>query len=73
MESSIVVMRYRKPSIKSFLGVTKAKKKMKRNIGISNITKHTNISKNVTRTVKRNSGYYSGPMKLIRFLMRLFK
>ncbi|WP_020590592.1 hypothetical protein [Kiloniella laminariae] len=66
-------MRYRKPSLKTALGITKAKKRIKKNLGIYEVTKYTNASKNVNGKVKRKSGYYTEPMKFLRFLIKLFK
>lgn len=66
-------MRYRKPSLKSVLGITKAKRRVKKAAGIYNITKYTNAPKNAKTRLKRKAGYYSEPMKLLRFIFRLFK
>ena len=66
-------MRYRKPSLKTILGVTKAKRRLKKELGIYNVTKITNAPANLKRRVKRQLGLESEPMKLFRFLGRLFK
>jgi len=66
-------MRYRKPSIKTLLGITKAKRKLKRDLGIYKVTKYTNAPKNMKTRLKRKAGYYSEPMKIFRFIKRLFK
>ncbi len=66
-------MRYRKPSLKTALGVTKAKRKLKKDLGVYKVTKYTNASKNAKTRLKRKAGYYSEPMKLFRFLKRLLK
>jgi hypothetical protein len=66
-------MRYRKPSLKTLLGVTSAKKKIKKDLGIYEITKVLNAPKNTKRKVKRAMGYESEPMKIFRFIQRLFK
>ena len=67
-------MRYRKPSLKTVLGLTKAKRRLKKDLGIYSITKVTNAPANLKRKVKRNLGCHeSEPMKLFRFLGRLFK
>lgn len=58
--------RYRKPSVKTALGVTKAKKTVKRQTGITAVTKPTRAASNLKRTVKRKAGYYSAPAKLVR-------
>ncbi len=66
-------MRYRKPSLKTILGLTKAKRRLKKELGIYEVTKYTNATKNAKQRIKRKLGYYSEPMKLLRFIHRLFK
>jgi putative lipase involved disintegration of autophagic bodies len=66
-------MRYRKPSIKSLLGITKAKRRVKRSLGVYKVTKYTNAPKNFKTKIKRKSGYYSAPMKIFRLIKRLIK
>jgi hypothetical protein len=66
-------IRYRRPSINTLLGVTKAKRKIKKDLGIYNVTRVINAPKNAERRVLRKAGYYSGPMKFLRFLKRFFK
>lgn len=66
-------MRYRMPSAKTLLGVTKAKRQVKSALGVYNVTKVTNAPGNAKRQVKRALGYESEPMKFFRFLTRLFK
>ena len=66
-------MRYRKPSLKSVLGVTKAKRKLKKDLGIYEVTKIINAPKNAKRRVKRKLGYESEIMKIFRFIGRMFK
>jgi hypothetical protein len=66
-------VRYRRPSLRTLLGVTKAKRQIKRDLGIYKVTKILNAPKNAERRLKRKAGYYSEPMKLFRFLLRLFK
>lgn len=65
--------RYRRPSLKTALGITKAKRRAKKAIGLDKVTRVLNAPKNAKRRAKRKLGYYSEPMKFIRFLMRLFK
>ena len=67
------IPRYRKPSVKKILGVTKAKRQIKKATGISNVTRVVNAPTNIKRTAKRKVGYESEPMKIFRFLGRLFK
>lgn len=64
------LFRYRKPSLKTMLGVTKAKKQAKKKLGITAAMKPIRAPKNAVRTMKRNAGYYSPIMKFLRFIMR---
>ena len=66
-------IRYRRPSMNTLLGVTKAKRQIKKDLGIYNVTRVINAHKNAERRALREVGYYSGPMKFLRFLRRLFK
>jgi hypothetical protein len=66
-------MRYRKPSLKTVLGITKAKRKIKKDLGIYEITKIINAPKNAKRKVKRSLGHESQIMKIFRFLSRILK
>ena len=67
------IFRYRRPSLNNVLGVTKAKRRVKKNLGIYGVTKYTNAPKNFERRVKRRAGYYSEPMKMARFIRRMLK
>jgi hypothetical protein len=67
------LIRYRKPSLKTALGVTKAKKKIKKDLGITAATKPLRAKSNLKRRAKRRVGYESEPMKFLRWLGRLFK
>ena len=67
------IFRYRRPSLNTILGVTKAKRRVKKNLGIYEVTKYTNAPKNFERRVKRRAGYYSEPMKMARFINRMLK
>lgn len=64
------VIRYRRPSLKTALGVTKAKKRMKKQLGITAAMKPFRTPGNAKRRALRKVGYYSGPMKFLRFFMR---
>lgn len=66
-------MRYRKPSLKTLLGVTKAKRKIGRSTGLYTVTKVINKPKNTKRSLMRKGGYESEIMKIFRLLGRLFK
>lgn len=60
------LFRYRKPSAKTVLGITKAKKRAKKASGITAATRPLRTATNLKRTAKRKVGYYSAPAKLIR-------
>lgn len=66
-------IRYRKPSLKTALGLTAAKKQLKRDLGIYKVTKVLNAPKNAKRRAKRALGWESEGAKLFRFIVRLFK
>jgi hypothetical protein len=66
-------MRYRKPSLKTLLGVTKAKRQIGRSTGLYSVTKAINKPKNMKRLLMRKAGYESEIMKIFRLLRRLFK
>lgn len=67
------LFRYRRPSVKTMLGVTRAKKRLNRQLGITAIKRPFRAPGNMKRRVLRRAGYYSEPMKFMRFLGRLFK
>ena len=67
------ILRYRRQSLKTMLGLTKAKRRVKKKLGIYKVTKVTNAPKNTKRRIKRKLGYESEPMKFFRFLKRVFK
>ncbi len=69
----IRIIRYRHPSLKTALGVTKAKKQVKRDLGITAAMRPFRAPGNMKRRVLRQAGYYSGPMKYFRFIRRIFK
>ena len=66
-------MRYRKPSVKTLLGVTKAKRQLGKSSGLYSVTKVLNRPKNMKRSLLRKAGYESELMKFFRFIGRLFK
>ena len=66
-------MRYRRPSLRSVLGITRAKKRMNRRLGITAVMRPVRARKNYERRVKRRLGYYSVPMKMFRLIRRLLK
>jgi hypothetical protein len=67
------LIRYRRPSMKTILGVTKAKKRMKKRLGITAAMRPMRAPGNMKRRVLRRAGYYSGPMKFLRLLSRISK
>ena len=62
--------RFRRPSLRTALGVTKAERTIKRKSGFYAATKITRLPYNTKRTILRRAGYYSGPMKLLRWLFK---
>ena len=64
------LFRYRRPSVKTMLGVTRAKKRMNRQLGITAIKRPFRAPGNMKRRMLRKAGYYSGPMKFLRFMGR---
>lgn len=66
-------IRYRRPSWKTALGLTKAKRQLKKDLGIYKITKILNAPKNAKRRAKRKLGFESSVAKFFRFLGRLFR
>lgn len=65
-------MRFRRPSLKTALGLTRKKKQLKRDLGVYNnpVWKATHAVPNAERRFKRRAGYYSGPMKFLRWFGR---
>ncbi len=66
-------IRYRKPSLKTLLGATAVKKKLKRNLGVYQVTRVLNAPENAKRRTKRAMGLESSAAKLFRFTAKLFK
>jgi hypothetical protein len=62
-------LRYRRPSLKTMLGITRAKKHLYRAVGITAIKRPFRAPGNAVRRLKGRVGYYSGPMKFLRFLI----
>jgi len=58
--------RYRKPSWKTVLGVTKAKKRLKKELGITAALRPLRWWSNEKRRVKRGLGYESTPGRILR-------
>ena len=60
------LFRYRRPSLSTLLGITKMKRKIKRESGYYAMTKPLRFQQNLKRRIKRRMGYYSEPMKALR-------
>lgn len=60
------LFRYRRPSLNTLLGITKAKKQVKKELGITAALKPFRAWTNAKRTFKRKSGYESAGGRLIR-------
>jgi hypothetical protein len=58
--------RYRRPSLKTVLGITKAKKRVKKELGITALMKPFRWWPNKKRQIKREVGYESEAGRLIR-------
>ncbi len=57
---------YRRPSLKTLLGITKAKKRIKKELGITEAMKPFRWWTNTKRRFKRKVGYESDAGRLIR-------
>lgn len=66
-------IRYRRPGINTMLGVTRAKKQMRRQLGITAVMRPFRAPGNAKRRILRRAGYYSSPMRFLRFLGRISK
>jgi hypothetical protein len=78
MERSIAMtrrrfIRYRRPSLKTMLGMTRARKRMNRQVGITAAMRPFRAPGNMKRRMLRRASYYSDPMKFLRFLNRMPK
>ena len=60
------LFRYRRPSLKTMLGITKAKKRIKKELGITEFMKPFRLWTNTKRRFKRKIGYESPTGRLIR-------
>ena len=58
--------RYRRPSLKTLLGITKAKKQLKKDLGITALLKPFRWWPNKKRQIKRKIGYESDVGRLFR-------
>lgn len=62
-------MRYRRPSMNQLLGVTAAKRRVRRSLGVSQVEAWTEPSR-VKQRVKYNVGFYSPAMRTARKISR---
>lgn len=62
--------RYRKPSMKTLFGVTKLKKRMKRDLGVTAAMRPFRAWGNLKRTFNRRIGYESEGGRLLRHGLR---
>ena len=60
------LFRYRRPSLNTLLGITKAKKRIKKELGITEAMKPFRWWTNTKRWFKRKVGYESDTGRLIR-------
>lgn len=60
------LFRYRRPSLKVILGITKAKKEIKMELGLTALLKPLRYWPNEKRQIKREVGCESEPRRLIR-------
>jgi hypothetical protein len=65
------LFRYRRPSVKTMLGVTRVKKRLNRQLGITAMKHPFRAPGNMKRRMLRRAGYYSGPMKFLRLMKRM--
>jgi hypothetical protein len=63
-------MRYRKPSVKTVLGITKMKKRLNKTLGINKLLAPFRAVGNYQRRLLRRAGYYSPEMKALRAAKR---
>lgn len=60
------LFRYRRPSLNTLLGITKAKKRIKKEVGITDALKPLRAWTNAKRRFKRKVGYESEAGRMIR-------
>jgi hypothetical protein len=59
------VFRYRKPSLNTLLGITAAKRRVKRELGISQVEAWTKPAR-VKQRLKQKAGLYSPVVRVVR-------
>ena len=65
-DAPIKLFRYRRPSLKTLLGITAAKKRIKKDLGITALLKPLRWWPNEKRRIKRQIGYESEAGRLVR-------
>ena len=63
------LFRYRKPSLNTILGVSAAKRRLKRGLGISQVEAWTKPSR-VKQRLKSQAGLYSPEVRVVRQTLR---
>jgi hypothetical protein len=59
------LFRYRKPSLNTMLGITKAKRRFRKATGISTVERYTKPSR-IKQRIKQKAGLYSPPVTALR-------
>jgi hypothetical protein len=62
--------RYRRPSVRTLLGITRAKRHFGTATGYYRATRWMRWPTNARRRMLRRVGYYSAPLMLLRWLLR---
>ena len=65
--------RFRRPSLGELLGISQAERQVSRKHHLRIVRDPMSPLKNAALRAKRRAGSYSPPMKLARFLRRLFR
>jgi hypothetical protein len=67
------LFRYRRPSLKTALGITRAKRRFRKATGYYAATRWTRAPQNAKRRMLRRAGYYSNGAKFLRLLFRVLR
>lgn len=65
-----VFPRYRRPSLNTLLGITRAKRRFRKATGYYALTRPLRWGTNYRRRVLRHAGYYSGLATFLRYILR---
>jgi hypothetical protein len=63
--TNMKLFRYRRPSVNTLLGITKAKRRFRKVTGLSTIARYTNSSR-IKQRIKYKSGLYSPEVRVVR-------